>query len=723
MDELQLRVAEARQEDVNRFIVRLSSEVMEKLGVKTGDVIEIKGRKITAAIVWPAHDENRDQEIIRMDGTMRHNAGVSLGEKVTVRKANEKEAKAVVLSPISTSIHKIDKSFVTFVKRRLLNCPLTRGDVINIPLLKRALSFRVISTKPVGVVIVTDRTNLIVRESAEEAGAIPYVTYEDIGGLHEAIQRIREMVELPLKHPELFKRLGIDPPKGVLLHGPPGCGKTLVARAVANESDAYFIAINGPEIMGKFYGESEHRLRQVFDDAEKNAPSIIFIDEIDAIAPKREEVTGEVERRVVAQLLALMDGLKARGQVIVIGATNRPNALDPALRRPGRFDREIEIGVPDRDGRREILQIHTRGMPLAEDVNLDRVADMTHGFVGADLAALCREAAMKALRRYLPEMDLDEEVIPPHVLEKIKITMKDFLDALKEIQPSAIREVLVEVPNVHWDDVGGLEEVKRELKEAVEWPLKHPKVFKRMGVDPPKGILLYGPPGTGKTLLAKAIATESEANFISVKGPELMSKWVGESEKAVREIFRKARMVSPTIIFFDEIDSLAPRRGFTSETQVTERVVSQLLTELDGLEPLREIIVIAATSRPDMLDPALLRPGRFDRLIYVPPPDKKARLEILKIHTRKMPIADDVDLLKLAEATNGFVGADLAALCREAAMLALREDIEAKVVKWEHFEKALQKIHPTVTPEAIRWYERLKEQFKRFHQLQPTPTV
>ena len=723
MDELQLRVAEARQEDVNRFIVRLSSEVMEKLGVKTGDVIEIKGRKITAAIVWPTHDENRDQEIIRMDGTMRHNAGVSLGEKVTVRKANEKEAKAVVLSPISTSIHKIDKSFVTFVKRRLLNCPLTRGDVINIPLLKRALSFRVISTKPVGVVIVTDRTNLIVRESAEEAGAIPYVTYEDIGGLHEAIQRIREMVELPLKHPELFKRLGIDPPKGVLLHGPPGCGKTLVARAVANESDAYFIAINGPEIMGKFYGESEHRLRQVFDDAEKNAPSIIFIDEIDAIAPKREEVTGEVERRVVAQLLALMDGLKARGQVIVIGATNRPNALDPALRRPGRFDREIEIGVPDRDGRREILQIHTRGMPLAEDVNLDRVADMTHGFVGADLAALCREAAMKALRRYLPEMDLDEEVIPPHVLEKIKITMKDFLDALKEIQPSAIREVLVEVPNVHWDDVGGLEEVKRELKEAVEWPLKHPKVFKRMGVDPPKGILLYGPPGTGKTLLAKAIATESEANFISVKGPELMSKWVGESEKAVREIFRKARMVSPTIIFFDEIDSLAPRRGFTSETQVTERVVSQLLTELDGLEPLREIIVIAATSRPDMLDPALLRPGRFDRLIYVPPPDKKARLEILKIHTRKMPIADDVDLLKLAEATNGFVGADLAALCREAAMLALREDIEAKVVKWEHFEKALQKIHPTVTPEAIRWYERLKEQFKRFHQLQPTPTV
>ncbi len=723
MDELQLRVAEARQEDVNRFIVRLSSEAMERLGIRTGDVVEIKGRKVTAAIVWPAYDEDQDQEIIRMDGTIRHNAGVSLGEKVIVRKAHEKEAKTVILSPIFSSIRKMDSGFMSFVKRRLLNCPLTRGDAINIPLLKRALSFRVVSTKPTGVVIVTDKTNLIIRESSEEAGAIPYVTYEDIGGLDEEVQRIREMVELPLKHPELFKRLGIDPPKGVLLHGPPGCGKTLVARAVANESDAYFIAINGPEIMGKFYGESEHRLRQVFDDAEKNAPSIIFIDEIDAIAPKREEVTGEVERRVVAQLLALMDGLKARGQVIVIGATNRPNALDPALRRPGRFDREIEIGVPDKEGRREILQIHTRGMPLAEDVNLDRLADMTHGFVGADLAALCREAAMKALRRYLPEIDLEEEVIPPHVLEKIKITMRDFLDALKEIQPSAIREVLVEVPNVRWDDVGGLEEVKQELKEAVEWPLKHPEVFKRMGIDPPKGILLYGPPGTGKTLLAKAIATESEANFISVKGPELMSKWVGESEKAVREIFRKARMVSPAIIFFDEIDSIAPRRGFTSETQVTERVVSQLLTELDGLESLREVVVLAATSRPDMIDPALLRPGRFDRLIYVPPPDKKARLEILKIHTRKMPIAEDVDLVKLAEITNGFVGADLAALCREAAMLALRENIKSKTVEWKHFEEAIQKIHPTITPEVARWYERIKEQFKRFQQLQPTPTI
>ncbi|MEX2702311.1 MAG: CDC48 family AAA ATPase [Candidatus Baldrarchaeota archaeon] len=740
--EIQLRVAEALQNDVGRGIVRIDPDVMDQLGLSSGDIVEIEGKKSTGAMALRGYSTDKGRRIIRMDGLIRANAGTSIGEYVKVRKASYSPAKRVILAPADKGVRIMTSGEI--LKRNLLGRPVKRGDIIStaspvrhtpfddffggffgtVPFSLSEMRFVVISTQPSGIVQIQRKTIVeVVPEVRELPKGLPAITYEDIGGLHEAIQRIREMVELPLKHPELFQRLGIDPPKGVLLFGPPGCGKTLLAKAVANESDAYFIHINGPEIMSKFYGESEKRLREIFEEAKKNAPSIIFIDEIDAIAPKREEVTGEVERRVVAQLLALMDGLKARGQVIVIGATNRPNALDPALRRPGRFDREIEIGVPDRDGRREILQIHTRGMPLAEDINLDRLADMTHGFVGADLAALCREAAMKALRRYLPEIDLDEEVIPPHVLEKIKITMKDFLDALKEVQPSAIREVLVEVPNVHWDDVGGLEEVKRELKEAVEWPLKHPEVFKRMGVDPPKGILLYGPPGTGKTLLAKAIATESEANFISVKGPELMSKWVGESEKAVREIFRKARMVSPAIIFFDEIDSLAPRRGFTNETQVTERVVSQLLTELDGLEPLREIVVIAATSRPDMLDPALLRPGRFDRLIYVPPPDKKARLEILKIHTRKMPIADDVDLLKLAEATNGFVGADLAALCREAAMLALREDIEAKMVRWKHFEKALQKIHPTVTPEAIRWYERLKEQFKRFHQLQPTPTV
>ncbi|MEX2702354.1 MAG: CDC48 family AAA ATPase [Candidatus Baldrarchaeota archaeon] len=710
MDELQLRVAEARQEDVNRFIVRLSSEVMEKLGVKTGDVIEIKGRKITAAIVWPAHDENRDQEIIRMDGTMRHNAGVSLGEKVTVRKANEKEAKAVVLSPISTSIHKIDKSFVTFVKRRLLNCPLTRGDVINIPLLKRALSFRVISTKPVGVVIVTDRTNLIVRESAEEAGAIPYVTYEDIGGLHEAIQRIREMVELPLKHPELFKRLGIDPPKGVLLHGPPGCGKTLVARAVANESDAYFIHINGPEIMSKFYGESEKRLREIFEEAKKNAPSIIFIDEIDAIAPKREEVTGEVERRVVAQLLALMDGLESRGQVIVIGATNRPNALDPALRRPGRFDREIEIGVPDRDGRREILQIHTRGMPLAEDVNLDELAERTHGFVGADLAALCREAAMHTLRRILPEINLDEPEIPPEVLSRLKVTKKDFEEALKMVEPSALREVMLEIPTVTWEDVGGLEDVKKSLRETVEWPLKHPEAFRKLGIRPPKGILLFGPPGCGKTLLAKAVANESGANFIAVRGPEIFSKWVGESEKAIREIFRKARQAAPCIIFFDELDAIAPRRGLWEGTRVHENVVNQLLSEIDGLVELRGVVIIGATNRPDIVDPALLRPGRFDRLLLVPPPDRNARYEIFRVHTRNMPLSDDVDLKILADKTDGYSGADIEAVCREAGMSAMRESPDVDKVHMRHFEQALKMIRPSITPELMKQYKAVAEQ-------------
>ena len=710
MDELQLRVAEARQEDVNRFIVRLSGEAMEKLGVKTGDVIEIKGRKITAAIVWPAYDEDQDQEIIRMDGTIRHNAGVSLGEKVTVRKANEKEAKMVILSPISTTIRKMDKSFVTFVKRRLLNYPLTRGDVINIPLLKRALSFRVVTTKPVGVVIVTDRTNLTVRESAEEAGAIPYVTYEDIGGLHEAIQRIREMVELPLKHPELFKRLGIDPPKGVLLHGPPGCGKTLVARAVANESDAYFIAINGPEIMGKFYGESEHRLRQVFDDAEKNAPSIIFIDEIDAIAPKREEVTGEVERRVVAQLLALMDGLESRGQVIVIGATNRPNALDPALRRPGRFDREIEIGVPDRDGRREILQIHTRGMPLAEDVDLDELAERTHGFVGADLAALCREAAMHTLRRILPEINLDEPEIPPEVLSKLKVTKKDFEEALKMVEPSALREVMLEIPTVTWNDVGGLEDVKSSLREAVEWPLKHPEAFRKLGIRPPKGILLFGPPGCGKTLLAKAIANESGANFIAVRGPEIFSKWVGESEKAIREIFRKARQAAPCIIFFDELDAIAPRRGLWEGTRVHENVVNQLLSEIDGLVELRGVVIIGATNRPDIVDPALLRPGRFDRLLLVPPPDRAARYEIFRVHTRNMPLADDVDLKVLADRTEGYSGADIEAVCREAGMSAMRESPVVDKVHMRHFEQALKMIRASITPELVKQYKTVAEQ-------------
>ncbi|MBC7219693.1 MAG: CDC48 family AAA ATPase, partial [Hadesarchaea archaeon] len=510
----------------------------------------------------------------------------------------------------------------------------------------------------------------------------------------------------PLKHPELFDRLGIDPPKGVLLHGPPGTGKTLIAKAVANESGANFISINGPEIISKWYGESEARLREIFEQAEKNAPSIVFIDELDAIAPKREEVTGEVERRVVATLNTALDGLKSRGRVIVIGATNRPNALDPAIRRPGRFDREIEIGVPDREGRKEILQIHTRGMPLAKDVDLDYYASITHGFVGADLEALCKEAAMSALRRILPEIKLDEKTIPTEVLEKLQVTKNDFDNALKIVEPSAMREVLVEVPNVHWDDIGGLEKAKQELREAVEWPMKHPEAFKRLGIEPPKGILLYGPPGTGKTMLARAVATESEANFISIKGPELLSKWVGESERGVRETFRKAKMAAPAVIFFDEIDALVPRRGSGfGDSHVTERVISQLLTELDGLEKLEKVVVIGATNRPDLIDPALLRPGRFDRLVLVPAPDLKSRLEILKIHTKKMPLAKDVDLEQIAKETEGYSGSDLASLCREAAMLVLRRDINAKEVSMQDFRQAMENIRPSITPEMIKTYE------------------
>jgi transitional endoplasmic reticulum ATPase len=570
------------------------------------------------------------------------------------------------------------------------------------------IPFTVTKTRPPGIVRITYDTNLqILNEPVPEAKiGMPRTTYEDIGGLREEIQRIREMVELPLRHPEIFQRLGIDPPKGVLLHGPPGCGKTLLARAVANESEANFYSINGPEIMSKFYGESEARLREIFQQAQKNSPSIIFIDELDAIAPKREEVTGEVERRVVAQLLALMDGLSGRGNVIVIGATNRPGALDPALRRPGRFDREIEIGVPDKQGRYEILQIHTRGMPLAKDVDLKKLAEMTHGYTGADLAALARETAMKALRRYLPEINLEEERIPPHVLEKMEIRMEDFLNAYREITPTAMREVYIEVPAVHWDQIGGLEEVKEELREAVEWPLKNPEIFKRMGIRPPKGILLFGPPGCGKTLLARAVATESEANFVSIKGPEVFSKWVGESEKAIREVFRKARMASPAVIFFDEFDSLVPRRGMGyADSGVTERVISQLLTEMDGIMTLQDVVIIAATNRPDIVDPAVLRPGRFDRLIYVPEPDEKARLEIFKIYTKDMPLAKDVNLAELASRTKSYSGADIEALCREAALHALRRDINSKEVTLSDFQKALEKIGPSISPDMEAWYK------------------
>jgi len=687
---------------------------MMKLGITAGDVIEIEGKKKTSAIAWPAYAEDQGLDLIRIDGITRRNANVSLNEYVKVRKARVKEATSVTLAPSNMRLDRIDEGFENFVKSRLMERTFVEGDTTMVSVLGRPMPFTVVKTRPSGIVRVTHRTRLKILSEPVLKARVPRTTYEDIGGLHEEIQRIREMVELPLRHPELFQRLGIDPPKGVLLHGPPGCGKTLLARAVANESDAHFIAINGPEIMSKFYGQSEARLREIFAEAEKEAPSIIFIDEIDAIAPKREEVTGEVERRVVAQLLALMDGLEGRGNVIVIGATNRVNALDPALRRPGRFDREIEIGVPDKQGRYEILQIHTRGMPLAKDVDLRKLAEITHGYTGADLAALCREAAMKALRRYLPEINLEEEVIPVEVLEKMEVTMEDFMNAYREITPTAIREVYIEVPTVRWEDIGGLEEVKKRLQEAVEWPLKNPDAFKRMGIKPPKGILLYGPPGCGKTLLAKAVATESEANFISIRGPEIFSKWVGESERAIREVFRKARMASPSVVFFDEIDALIPRRGMGyADSGVTERVISQLLTEIDGIAALEDVVIIAATNRPDILDPAILRPGRIDRMIYVPPPDEEARLKIFEIHTRNMPLAKDVDLKQLAKMTAGYSGADIEGVCREAAMNALRRDFNAKEVSWVDFEEALRTIGPSITPDMENWYKSFTQRLRK----------
>ena len=715
MKEVQLRVAEARQQrDVGRGIARIDSRVMDEIGVTVGDIIEIEGKRKTAARVWPAYPEDRGLDIIRIDGWIRKNCGASLNDYVKIRKAEAKEASYVKLAPVDIRIS-VDRDFIRFVKDRLIDRPLVKGDTVLIMMLGHSIPFLVVKTRPMGIVRVTHDTEIsVLSEPVPEIEVTTRTTYEDIGGLHEAIQRIREMVELPLRHPEVFRRLGIDPPKGVLLYGPPGCGKTLLARAVANESEANFYAINGPEIMSKFYGESEARLRNIFMEAEKNAPSIIFIDEIDAIAPKRSEVTGEVERRVVAQLLALMDGLKGRGNVIVIAATNRPEALDPALRRPGRFDREIEIGIPDKQGRFEILQIHTRGMPLADDVDLKKLAEITHGYTGADLAALCREAAMKALRRYLPKIDLEEKRIPHEVLEQMVVTMEDFMNAYKEITPTAMREVYVETPTVHWDDIGGLEEVKQQLKEAVEWPLKYPGAFKRMGIRPPRGILLYGPPGCGKTLLARAVATESEANFIAIKGPEIYSKWVGESEKAIREVFRKGRMAAPSIIFFDEFDAIVPRRGMgIGDSMVTERVISQLLTEMDGLVALENVVVIGATNRPDIIDPAVLRPGRMDRIIYVPPPDEEARFQILKIHTRNMPLAEDVDLREIAKKTEGYSGADLETVCREAAMNALRKDINAKHVTKEDFEEALKKVGPSLTPEMIKWYEDLAKTFQK----------
>ncbi|MDI6902198.1 MAG: CDC48 family AAA ATPase [Methanocellales archaeon] len=724
-EEVTLRVAEAYHRDAGRGIARVDMATMKKLGLVSGDTIEIQGKQTAAAIVWPGYSDDTGKGIIRIDGNIRSNAAVGIDDKVKIRKVEAKEATRITIAP-TQPVRIVGGEY--YLLRILEGRPVIKGQKIRVEMLGNPLTFIVTATQPSGIVVTSKNTQIVLQERPVEElkRAVPQITYEDIGGLKREIALVREMIELPLRHPELFQKLGIDPPKGVLLHGPPGTGKTMIAKAVANETDAYFIPISGPEIMSKFYGESEKQLRDIFDEAEKCAPSIIFLDELDAIAPKREEVTGEVERRVVAQLLALMDGLKARGEVIVIGATNRPNALDPALRRGGRFDREIEIGIPDRNGRHQILQVHTRGMPLSEDVNLKELADITYGFVGADIAALCKEAAMHALRKILPEIDMEAE-IPPEVIEKLIVTRGDFHEALKSIEPSAMREVFIEVPKVEWKDIGGLEKAKQELIEAVEWPLKYPEVFETLHTGPPKGILLFGPPGTGKTMLAKAVANESDANFISIKGPELLSKWVGESEKAVREIFRKARQSAPTIIFLDELDSIAPTRGMSADSRVTERVVSQILTELDGLEELRDVVVLAATNRPDMVDPALLRPGRLDRLIYIQPPDEAEREKIFSIHLEGKPLSKDIDIKGLAKNTSGYVGADIEAICREATMLALREFIQSGVeqehvkegaknivIKKEHLDAAMKKVKPTVSRATFEKFEDMAEDFVKY---------
>ncbi|MEK6818864.1 MAG: CDC48 family AAA ATPase [Nanoarchaeota archaeon] len=756
--EIQLKVVEAQQDDAYKGIARIDGEVMRELGIRRGDVIIIKGGRETVAIADRAYPADVGEGIIRIDGIMRKNSKTGIGEVIKISKAEIKEAKKLIIAPAQKNI--MVQAEPENLRRGLLGRAVVKGDIVVLGGVQRRrdlfseelggelgdmlgdmfgnmgfgqlgggftqIKFLVVSTTPGQPVIITDNTQVTLNPKAVEISeeSVPEITYEDIGGLSDEIKKIREMVEIPLKHPEIFEKLGIEPPKGVLLHGPPGTGKTLLAKAVASETEANFILLNGPEIMSKFYGESEKKIRDIFEEAEKTAPAIVFIDEIDAIAPKREDVTGEVERRVVSQILTMMDGLKSRGKVIVIGATNRVNSLDPALRRPGRFDREIIINVPGKKGRLSILKIHSRGMPLYKDVNLDEIASVTHGFVGADLESLCKEAAMIVLRKVLPKIKMEgEEEISSEVLEKLIVKHEDLIEALKVVRPSAMREVLVETPNVNWEDVGGLDKVKQELIEAVEWPLKHPETFIRMGIRPSRGILLYGPPGTGKTLLAKAVAKEAEANFINVKGPSLLSMWVGKSEEGMRKVFERARQVAPCIIFFDEIDALAGKRGYSDAggSKVTERVLNQMLAEMDGLEDLNDILVIGATNRPDMLDSGILRPGRFDKILLVGAPEEKGRLQILGIHAKKMPIGDgkkeftkekrEALLKDLAKKTEGYTGADLDAVCREAAMLSLRESLEAKFVTEEHFNEAMKKVKPSVSKPLLEVYKKIEDTF------------
>jgi len=740
-ESIRLKIIEADQRDVGKGIVRISERQMAELGLSDFDLVEIKGNKSASALAVKAYPTDEEMDVVRMDGLIRSNAGAGIGQFVEISKAEWRPAERVSLAPVGRGIQISIPSDA--LRKVFLGRPLSKGDVISTTTLRRPpgdlatgkdtmfeeifrrpdkasafglgeVKMRVISTTPAGTVKITEKTEVELLSKAVDSKAAADVVYEDLGGMKHAIQRVREMIELPLKHPELFERLGIDPPRSVLLHGPPGTGKTMLAKAVANESSAHFASINGPEIVSKFYGESEKRIREIFEESERNAPSIIFLDELDSIAPKREEVAGEMERRMVAQLLSLMDGLKERANVIVIGATNRPDAVDPALRRPGRFDREIELGVPDFDGRREILQIHTRGMPLAQDVDLEEFSTLTYGFVGADIAAFTREAAMNALRRVLPKIDLDEPTIPREILEELVVTREDLESAMHEVSPSALREILIEVPNVTWADVGGLEDVKQLLVEAVEWPLVYGENFRRLGIEAPKGVLLYGPPGTGKTLLAKAVANESNANFLTTKGSEILSKWYGESERHIAEIFRKARQVAPAIVFLDELDSLAPvRGGGTGEPHVTERIVNQLLSEIDGMEELRGVVVIAATNRPDIIDPALIRPGRFDELIMVPVPDPESRSKIFEVHTGKMPLAEDVDLADLVGKTDQYTGADIASICRKAGRLALRENMNAEEVLQRHFIAALEEVGPSVTPDTMKYYSKLSGELRK----------